>query len=325
LKLAKVRELVGDWPAAGSTAEAALAIALELGDRRAEGWCHAALAEVSRKQGQLDAASDHLIAAEAAFRAVDAEDGIGRVLHLGGTLAAQTGDYETARSRYQESLRIRERLDDKASMGGLLSNLGVVAEYQGDYAESRQFNERALALRTELGDRWSIAVSQNNLGMLALHEEQFQEARDRFTETMRLNLEVGDPWMVAIAQNNLGNANRGLGDIDDARRSYAAALAAYRALDDRWAMAFLLEDIAVLLGRTAEGATDAFRLLGAAETLRSEIGSPRGPGLDAELASSLSAARTSVGDGSADAAIGDGRTMGFDAAMDLAAGRCQAA
>ena len=63
---------------------------------------------------------------------------------------------------------------------------------------------------------------------------------------MRLNREVGDSWMVAISHNNLGNANRGLGDFDEARRHYAESLRAYRDYDDKWAMAFLLEDVASL-------------------------------------------------------------------------------
>ena len=65
------------------------------------------------------------------------DDGTGQVLHLAGTVAAQRGDYDTAQARYEESLAIRERLDDKASMGGLYSNLGIIAEYRGDYAAAR--------------------------------------------------------------------------------------------------------------------------------------------------------------------------------------------
>ena len=93
-----------------------------------------------------------------------------------GTVAAQRGDYDTAQARYEESLAIRQRLDDKASLGGLYSNLGVIAEYRGDYAAARALNEQALAIRTEVGDRWAIGVSQNNLGMIALHEGAFDEA-----------------------------------------------------------------------------------------------------------------------------------------------------
>ena len=38
------------------------------------------------------------------FTAAGADDGTGQVLHLAGTVAAQRGDYDTAKARYEESL-----------------------------------------------------------------------------------------------------------------------------------------------------------------------------------------------------------------------------
>ncbi len=108
--------MVGDWPVAESTAREALAISVELDDAAAQGWAHAALAEVARKQGRFDEATGDLDEARAAFERVDATDGIGQVLHLAGTVAAQRGDYDAAQAAYEESLGIRERLGDKASM-----------------------------------------------------------------------------------------------------------------------------------------------------------------------------------------------------------------
>ena len=86
----------------------------------------------------------------------------------------------------------------------------------------------------------------NNLGMIAVLQKAFAEARDWFQKSMLLNREVGDAWMVALCHNNLGNATRGLGDYETARRHYADSLRAYRDYDDRWALAFLLEDIGIL-------------------------------------------------------------------------------
>jgi tetratricopeptide (TPR) repeat protein len=316
LKLAKIHELVGDWGQAERVADEALVLATAMGDRGTQGWSHAALAEIARKQGRFDDATSRLDAARAAFEEIGADDGTGQVLHLAGTLAAQRGDYDAAQARYEESLVIRERLEDRASMGGLYSNLGVIAEYRGDYASARAFNERALAIRTEVGDRWAIGVSQNNLGMIALHEGEFDEAGRRFEESMRLNREVGDAWMVAIGHNNLGTATRGLGDHDAARDHYAASLRAYRDYDDRWALAFLLEDISVLAAQTGQ-AERAFELLGAAESLRATIGSPRGSALEDELAAHLAAARATIGDEPADAAIARGRRLDLDGAVEL--------
>ena len=133
---------------------------------------------------------------------------------------------------------------------------------------------------------------------------------------MRLNREVGDAWMVAIGHNNLGNATRGLGDLAAAREHYAAALEAYRDYDDRWAMAFLLEDMGILaaLGGDAAAAHEA---LGVAERMRGEIDSPRAPALDEELGAALAEARAALGEESAEAALARGRTMDADAVEEL--------
>ena len=164
-------------------------------------------------------------------------------------------------------------------------------------------------------------MSQNNLGMIALHEGAFDEASNRFEESIRLNREVGDAWMVAIGHNNLGTATRGLGDHDAAREHYAASLRAYRDYDDRWALAFLLEDIAVLVGQAGDPEV-AFELLGAAESLRTTIGSPRGDALEQELADHLAAARATIGDGPAEVAIVRGRARGLPAAVELGLAAC---
>jgi predicted ATPase/class 3 adenylate cyclase len=321
LDLGKVLELTGSWTRAEEVDAEALAIAMQLGDRSAQGWCQTALAEVARKQGRYDEATGRLETARELFAATQSDDGMGKVLHLAGTLAAQQGNYELARAQYQESLLIRQRLDDRASLGGLLSNLGVVAEYMGDLAAAREFNERALALRTEIGDRWAIGVSENNLGMIALHESAFEAARRHFEASMRLNREVGDAWMVAITHNNLGNATRGLGDLAAAREHYAASLRAYREYDDRWAMAFLLEDVAVLAAMMDRG-EKAFALLGFAEALRAAIGSPRGAALEQELAEQFQAARRALGPERADASLGRGRDLELAVAVETALGVC---
>jgi class 3 adenylate cyclase/tetratricopeptide (TPR) repeat protein len=308
LKLAKAQEFAGDWPTAEATATEARDLATELGDAASTGWAEVGLAESTRKQGRFDDATDHLDRARERFEAVGLDEGLGQVLHLAGTVAAQRGDLETARARYLESLAIRERLGDTASLGGLYSNLAIVAEYEGDIATARAHNERALALRREIGDRWAIGVSENNLGMIALHEEDFERARAHFEASMRLNREVGDAWMVAIGHNNLGNATRGLGDLAAAREHYGAALAAYRDYDDRWAMAFLLEDMGILAARSGDP-TAAHQAMGVAERMRGEIESPRAPALEEELAAALTDARAALGEEAAEAALARGRAM----------------
>jgi len=298
LDLAGVHELVGDWETSAARASEARELADAGDDPATVARCDVALAEIERKHGRFDAATDLLRRARDGFTSVGDESGLARVAHLRGTLAAQKGDLVEARRHYEASREVRELIDDRAGLASILSNLGVVAEYEGDFDESRRHHERALELRRAIDDRWAIAVSYTNLGMIAVHEERFDDARELFEDSMRLNAEVGDTWMVAIAHNNLGNANRGLGRYAEALDHYAAALATIRTYRDYWALAFLFEDIALLaLGRaadtgdTAAGAAHeiavARGLIAAADRWRAEIAAPRPVTVERELAARL--------------------------------------
>ncbi len=193
--------------------------------------------------------------------------------------------------------------------------------YRDDWPGSRQLNEQAITIRREVGDRWAIGVSETNLGMIDLHEQRFAAARDHFESAMRLNREVGDAWMVAICHNNLGNANRGLGDYAAAQDHYAASLRAYQHYDDRWALAFLLEDVGALAGLMGD-ADRAFEAIGAADTLRAEIASPRAPSLEDELETWLAGARAALGNAGVERALARGRALDLETAVALGLAIC---
>ena len=123
--------------------------------------------------------------------------------------------------------------------------------------------------------------------------------------------------MVALSHHNLGNAARRSSDYPEARSQYAAGLRILQDFDDRWALALLLEDVAILAGlEHRDGA--AFELLGAADALREESGSARGDALEAEIAASLAPAREALGAEGADKARERGRLLDLAGAADAA-------
>ena len=279
----------------------------------------AALAEVERKQGRYDEATGRIEEAKQVYQELEDEAGMGVVLHLSGTIAAQRGDYGEARSRYLESMAIRERFNDRDQLGRLLSNLAIVAEYSADFAESRRLNERALAVRTELGDRWAIALSLNNLAVIDLYEHQFAEAAERYEEAVALASEVGDPWLLSLARYNLGKARKGLGDLEAAWSIFRKSLIAFEQLDDPYDLAEVIEDIATLAARNDP--LLGLELLGAADRLRADIGAARPAAREQELSDELAPARERAGDG-VDAAVERGRSLDHRAAVKRAMEVC---
>src|SRR5439155_10596330 len=127
LRLGQVLELIGEWDEAQASYGRALSEAEALVNRGARARCQTAIGDLRRKRGAYGEAARWLAEARAGFEAFGDEAGVGQVLHLSGTLAAQQGDYAAARAYYRESLTIRRRLDDRPRIAALLSNLGIIA------------------------------------------------------------------------------------------------------------------------------------------------------------------------------------------------------
>jgi tetratricopeptide (TPR) repeat protein len=203
-----------------------------------------------------------------------------------------------------------------ATTGG---NLAILAEFDGDYPAALRINDEALELRRRIRDRRGIGIGEMNAGYYRILNGDLASARNHLEEALRLSRELGDRAMIAHSTFTLGNAMRDFGDHATAAARYAEALELQRELDDRFSLTFIVEDVGVLLAWAGE-AEQGFELLGGAEAVREQIGSPRPPTLDAELAGHFAAARQALGDEAADAAVARGRAWSFEEAIDAALG-----
>ena len=239
------------------------------------------------------------------------------MLHLAGVVAQLQGDYRAAKSRYEDSRSVRDEIGDVAGVATTDGNLAILAEFDGDYPAALAINDRALALRRQVGDRRGIGIGEMNAGYYRILNGDLESARRHLQEALRLSRELGDRAMVAHSTFTLGNAERDLGDLAAAAARYGDALQLQRELDDRFSLTFIVEDVGVLLARAGEE-EQGFELLGGAEAIRTEIGSPRPPTLEVELEGHLAAARATIGDAVADAAVARGRAWSFEDAVDAA-------
>ena len=295
LKLAKVLQVVGELGRAEAVAGEARSAAEALGDPLEVAWADASLAETAKRQSHFEAATARLDAALATFQAAKENAGVGDMLHLAGVVAQLQGDYPAAKSRYEDSRSVREEIGDVAGVATTDGNLAILAEFDGDYPAALAINDRALALRRQVGDRRGIGIGEMNAGYYRILNGDLESARRHLQEALRLSRELGDRAMVAHSTFTLGNAERDLGDLAAAAARYGDALQLQRELDDRFSLTFIVEDVGVLLARAGEE-EQGFELLGGAEAIRAEIGSPRPPTLEVELEGHLAAARATIGD-----------------------------
>jgi tetratricopeptide (TPR) repeat protein len=221
----------------------------------------------------------------------------------------------------EASLEIRRAEGDNVAMGALYSNLAIVAEYEGDYESSVALNKKGLELRVEAGDTVGIAISEMNLGVMLQRLGRMEEARARQEASLELRRQIGDPRMIALGEHNLGILLRELGDYDASRTLFASALRVQRDQRDTWALAFMLEDVAVLATLLDEPEL-ALRLAGAAAALREATQSQHGVVTQQELDRQLAPAHEALGD-RAEAAVRAGGALGLDEAVAEALAFCE--
>lgn len=273
IELGNILELVGKWEDAAKRYNALLDIALDLADIEATAKARTLIADLFRKQGDYQEASQLLMLARSGFESIGNKEGLGETLRIAGTLAAQQGDFEAAKVIYQQSLVIQRELDAKPIIAALLSNLGIVARYEGEYEEAQRLNSEALQLRREVEDQRAISISLNNLGNVALDQRDFSTAQHHMEEALEIMRKIGDTSSIAIALNNLGNILRDQEEFKVARRFYNEGLEINATLGNKWALAYLFEDMGCL--EAMEGQPErASQLIGAASLLREEIGAP---------------------------------------------------
>jgi tetratricopeptide (TPR) repeat protein len=156
--------------------------------------------------------------------------------------------------------------------------------------------------------------------MIGYLRHDYEGAVPHLADAFRGFSEIGDLLGIATCLQNLGNCRRELGDVRAARGDYARALGSYAVTGDRWLLATMVEDVAMLVADDAPAA--ACRLLGAAEAARETIGARRVDHEEAEIARHLRRARERLG-AAATREQDAGRALDLGAARELALGLCR--
>ena len=108
---------------------------------------------------------------------------------------------------------------------------------------------------------------------------------------------------------------RAQGDYEQAGALYNESLAICRTLSDKWALAYLFEDLA-WMGALQGEAQRALRLAGAASLLREDIGAPLTAGEASKLQSALQPARQALTEEERASAWAAGRAMLLEEAIE---------
>jgi tetratricopeptide (TPR) repeat protein len=198
------------------------------------------------------------------------------LLEAAGVLARALGVPELARGLTEQCLELRRELGDEAGIAAALKDVGNLYFDTGDFDSARDHYEQALDLWKRVGAKRGIAQALNNLGVIARMQDDPARAIEYYEESRDVFGALGDEEGAARSLMNQGAATLEAGDPTRAAELCRTSLRTWSELGNRWDITDCLEDLAAAVTAGGEAAAGT-RLLGAAEALREETGTPLAP------------------------------------------------
>jgi predicted ATPase/DNA-binding SARP family transcriptional activator len=191
-------------------------------------------ADVALRTGQLDLARELSELALDAERQAGDQRGEGWSLRLLGTIAAVSGNFDKAGTRFDQARATFLEIGDERGLAATAHNQGICSMTKGDFVSARKLLEEGLARHRALGSYAEVGNSLCDLGLLALYERRYDDAVPLFTEALRRTLRTGYLRMnVAITLHGLAGVAAAGGQPKSAARMLGAAEALEEQLGEK--------------------------------------------------------------------------------------------
>jgi len=189
-KLGGVHDRRGDWPAAASHFEAALAAS---GNDARKARVYADWSLTAHRRGDQRQAVELADRALALAEAAEDTKALAQAHNILGVLTGHLGDHAGARRHLERSLALAERLGDPSSRVAALNNLALAHGAAGELERALALAETALAVCTSHGDRHRQAALHNNLADLLQAMGRREAAMGHLKQAVTIFTEVGAP------------------------------------------------------------------------------------------------------------------------------------
>jgi predicted ATPase/class 3 adenylate cyclase len=238
-------------------------------------------------------------------------------LGAAGWMAHRLGDFERADSHLKESIRIARAAQRLDLLARSLRNLALVRLVRGQSEGAGPLVREAIGIARDLKDRKGTAGALLVMALVAYFEGDHESALIHGEESLALHRSLGDEKVAAFLLACLATLAIDHRDEPKARANLRESLRISRELHEKVDVAFVLESCALLAASGSEPLR-AFKLAGAAASVRETVGAPAVPRWSAMVEASLQPVRAAVGPDLADIAWGEGRLLSLERAIDQA-------
>jgi predicted ATPase/DNA-binding NarL/FixJ family response regulator len=247
--------------------------------------------------------------------------GAGWAYFVRGFLAVLKADAAAAKPALQAAAAVARQAERRDLLSQALSLASIAENVAGDRASAgRLLDEAAHLMAAGLAyPAGTMAVLQAR-AFNGFFEADLGEVRAAATEGARLARETGDLYALEMMHFSLGSAALMAGALDESEPLLAEGLQVANQIDDRVGQFYLLDALgchAALSGQARRAA----QLLGAADTVRTQVGANVMPFFAPLIAQAEASATAALGATRFDAEFEAGKLLGRDTALELALGK----
>ena len=216
---------LGEYVKAKEYYEKALAISMEIGDRVNEATRYGNLGTVFRSLGEYDKGQDHY--EKALEISMEIGDRKGEATWYGslGKVFGSRGEYVKAKDHYEKAIEISMGIGDKEGEAIWYGNLANMFILLGEYAKAIEYTEKGLTISMEIGCQEDQANGYQRLAVVFNYLGEYRKCKLYCDRALAISKEIGDKEGEASGSEKEGNFQRSLGDKDKAQACFEKALA----------------------------------------------------------------------------------------------------
>lgn len=221
-----------NWTVAENSAQKALSIATERGDKEGIATSYSLLGQVAEARSDFKNAMNWHIEALKIFDALGNKAQIAAEKTHIGSIFFKQNDRETALKNYQSALELlqnAQKPDEKRHLAALRFHFGDVFLAQKIYGKAIAEYEQALSLWQETQDLQKAAAIANHLGKVSIDLGNYDAATTYLNAALDLHRALDDPKSAGDDMVQIANIQMATNDVASATETLQNAMNVYQA------------------------------------------------------------------------------------------------
>ena len=172
--------------------------------------------------------------------------GIAVTLHQIAVIHYLRGECEEALEKYNQSLNIKEKFGDQMGIAAILNNIATIHKDKGEYEEALEKYNQSLNIKEKFGDQMGIAVTLRGIAMIHHYKGEYEEVFEKYNQSLEIHEELGDLRGIAQTLHGIAIIHQDKGEYEEAFEKYNQSLEIHEELGDLRGIAYIMAQMGLL-------------------------------------------------------------------------------